>query len=431
MSAFGGEADAGPGAPPYGWPMRLRRHAFDALVLAVAAASQVEILVAARVEPIVAVEATALLATVPLLFRRRFPFAAPAVAFAGVAGVSLVSFAGVTEGATFAMLGLILACWAAGAQREGQQALAGAALGLAAFAVIVQAQPGSGTALDFGDAEVDLASWLVIGIGLPLGAFALRRREERAIALEAEAERLAREREERARAAVAAERARIARDLHDVIAHSVSVMTVQGGAARLLLEQDARRAREPLLAVEETGHQAMAEMRRLLGIVHAEEDAPALAPQPGLADLEALVEQVRQAGLPVALDVQGAPKALAPGLGLAGYRIVQEALTNALKHAGPARAWVTVRYGPDALELEIADDGSGSGGDGGGSGHGLVGMRERVGLYGGELAAGTRPEGGFAVRARLPLGPRAGRDLQAPLPEGDDGREGLRPGSGR
>jgi signal transduction histidine kinase len=430
MSAFGGEADAAPGAPPYGWPMRLRRHAFDALVLAVAAASQVEILVGSPAGPIVAVEAAALLATVPLLFRRRFPFAAPAIAFAGVAGVSLVSLAGVTEGATFAMLGLVLASWAAGAQREGQQALAGAALGLAAFAVIVQAQPGSGTALDFGDAEVDLASWLVIGIGLPLAAFALRRREERAVALEAEAERLAREREERARAAVAAERARIARDLHDVIAHSVSVMTVQGGAARLLLEQDAQRAREPLLAVEETGHQAMAEMRRLLGIVHAE-DAPALAPQPGLADLEALAEQVRQAGLPVALEVLGAPKALAPGLGLAGYRIVQEALTNALKHAGPARAWVTVRYEPDALVLEILDDGAGGPSVDGGSGHGLVGMRERVALYGGELAAGRRPEGGFAVRARLPLGPRAGPDLQAPLPAGDDGPEGLGPGSGR
>ncbi len=412
--------------------MRLRRHAFDALILAVAAASQAEILVAPLVGPIVAVEAAALLATVPLLFRRRFPFAAPAVVFAGVAGVSLISLAGVTEGATFAMLGLVLASWAAGAQREGQQALAGAALGLAAVAVNVQAHPGSGTALDFGDAEVDLASWLVIGIGLPLAAFALRRREERAVALEAEAQRLAREREERARAAVAAERARIARDLHDVIAHSVSVMTVQGGAARLLLDQDAQRAREPLLAVEETGHQAMAEMRRLLGIVHAEQDAPALAPQPGLADLEALVEQVRQAGLPVALEVQGAPKPLAPGLGLAGYRIVQEALTNALKHAGPARAWVTVRYDADALVLEIADDGAGGGGsDGGGSGHGLVGMRERVALYGGELAAGWRPGGGFAVRARLPLGPRAGPDLQAPLPAGDDGPEGLGPGSGR
>lgn len=173
-------------------------------------------------------------------------------------------------------------------------------------------------------------------------------------------------------------------------------------------------------------------MRRLLGIVHAEEDAPALAPQPGLADLEALAEQMRQAGLPVALDVQGAPKTLAPGLGLAAYRIVQEALTNALKHAGPARAWVTVRYDPDGLVLEVADDGgAGRGSGAGGSGHGLVGMRERVALYGGDLATGRRAEGGFAVRARLPLGPRVVGDLHSRLRAGHDGSEGPRPGSGR
>jgi signal transduction histidine kinase len=409
----------------------LIRHAFAALVLAVAAASQVEILAGSPAGPRLAVEATALLASLPLLFRRRLPFAAPALVFVGVAGVSLVSPGGVTEGASFALLGLVLACWAAGAQRAGQQALAGAALGLAAFAVIVQARPGAGTTMRVGDAEMDIVSWLLIGIGLPLGAFALRRREVRAAALEEEAERLARGREERARAAVAAERARIARDLHDVIAHSVSVMTVQGGAARLLLEQDARRARESLLAVEETGHQAMAEMRRLLGLVHAEDDSPALAPQPGLADLEALAEQLERAGLPVALRVHGAPQALAPGVGLAVYRIVQEALTNSLKHAGPARAWVTVRYEPDALVLEIADDGRGVAGVGGGGGHGLVGMRERVGLYGGELAAGPRADGGFAVRARLPLGPRAVSDLQPRLRAEDDGPEGPRPGAGR
>jgi signal transduction histidine kinase len=383
----------------------LIRHGFEALVLAVIAASEVEILVGSLAGPTVAVQAAALLATVPLLFRRRFPFAAPALAFAGFASVSLVSPAGVTEGATFPMLGLVLACWAAGAQREGQQALASAALGLAAFAVVVQAGRGSGTTLEVGDAEVVIVSWLLIGTGLPLGAFALRRREERAATLEAEADRLARERDEQARGAVAAERARIARDLHDVIAHSVSVMTVQGGAARLLLEQDARRAREPLLVVEETGHQAMAEMRRLLGIVHADEEGPALAPQPGLADLAALVEQVRGAGLPVALSVDGAPRVVAAGVGLAGYRIVQEALTNVLKHAGPARAWVTVNYKPDALVLEVADDGPGVASDERRGGHGLVGMRERVALYGGTLAAGPRAEGGFAVRARLPLGP--------------------------
>jgi signal transduction histidine kinase len=409
----------------------LIRHGFEGLVLVTAVASQVEILAGSPDGPAVGVQAAALLATVPLLFRRRFPFAAPALAFVGVAGISLVSQAAVREGATFLMLGLVLACWAAGGQRDGQQALACAALGLAAFAVIVQAQPGSDTALRVGDAEMDLVSWLAIGIGLPLAAFALRRRGDRAAALEAEAEWLAREREEQARAAVAAERARIARDLHDVIAHSVSVMTVQGGAARLLLEQDARRAREPLVAVEETGHQAMAEMRRLLGLVHTEGDAPALGPQPGLADVEALVDQMRRAGLPVTLEVLGTPQPLAPGVGLAGYRIVQEALTNALKHAGPARAWVTVRHEPEALVLEIADDGRGIYGAQSGGGHGLVGMRERAGLYGGELTAGPRPEGGFAVRARLPLGQRAASDLQSPPTARDDGHQGPRPGSGR
>jgi signal transduction histidine kinase len=407
-------------------PRRLLiRHGFEGLVLAVAVASQIEILIGSPEGPAVGVQAAALLATVPLLFRRRFPFAAPALAFVGVAGVSLASHAAVTEGATFLMLGLVLASWAAGGQRDGQQALAGAALGLAAFAVVVQAHPGSDATLRVGDAEIDLVSWLVVGIGLPLAAFALRRRGDRAVALEAEAERLAREREEQTDAAVAAERARIARDLHDVIAHSVSVMTVQGGAARLLVEQDARHAREPLLAVEETGHQAMAEMRRLLGLVHDEGDAPALGPQPGLADLEALVEQIRRAGLPVTLEVHGTPQTLAPGVALAGYRIVQEALTNALKHAGPARAWVTVRYEPEALALEIADDGRGIHGAESGGGHGLVGMRERAGLYGGELAAGPRPAGGFAVRARLPI------DLQSTRTAGDDGHEGPRPGSGR
>ena len=383
----------------------LVRYAFEALVVAVAVASQLEILVGSVEGPMGAVEAAALLASVPLLFRRRFPFAAPALVFVGLAGVSLVFPAGVTEGTTFAMLGLVLACWAAGAQRDGQQALAGAALGLAAFAVIVPARRGPVTSVEVGDAEVEIVSWLVIGVGLPLAAFALRRRAERASVLEARADRLAREREERARAAVVAERARIARDLHDVIAHSVSVMTIQGGAARLLLDQDVRRAHEPLLVVEETGHQAMAELRRLLGIVHAEQGAQALAPQPGLADLGSLVEQVRRAGLPVALAVDEAPHAFTPGMGLAAYRIVQEALTNALKHAGPARAWVTVRYEPDALVLEIADDGRGVPSADADCGHGLVGMRERVSLYGGELVAGPRAGGGFAVRARLPLGP--------------------------
>ena len=208
--------------------------------------------------------------TLPLLFRHRFPFAAPALVFVGVAGVSLVSRAASRRGRDSRsrprprLLGRRRAARGpAGARRLGARARRGH-----------RARPElARRAMQVADAEVDIGSPGSRRVGLPLGAFALRRREAPA-ALEGRAERLARGREERARAAVAAERARIARDLHDVIAHSVSVMTVQGGAARLLLEQDARRARESLLAVEETGHQAMAEMRRLLGLVHAEDDGP-------------------------------------------------------------------------------------------------------------------------------------------------------------
>jgi signal transduction histidine kinase len=180
-------------------------------------------------------------------------------------------------------------------------------------------------------------------------------------------------------------------------------MTIQGGAARLQLDSDPDRARAPLLIVEETGRQALADLRRLVGIVELGQNRePVLAPQPGLADLPALVAQLRRAGLPTDLVVEGEPEPLTPGVELAAYRIAQEALTNTLKHAGPARARVTVRYDPEWLRLEITDDGRGAA-TGGRDGHGLVGMRERVALYGGTLEVGARPAGGFGVSARLPL----------------------------
>jgi signal transduction histidine kinase len=181
------------------------------------------------------------------------------------------------------------------------------------------------------------------------------------------------------------------------------VMTVQAGAARLWLEDDPGRAREPLLAVEHAGREALGELRRLLGILRRDEREPAPRPQPGLANLDALVAQARRAGLPVELVINGAPAPLPAGVDLAAYRIVQEGLTNTRKHAGAARACVAVRYRPEALELEISDDGrTGANGSGG---HGLVGMRERVALYGGRLEAGPRPEGGFTIHASLPLDP--------------------------
>ena len=188
-----------------------------------------------------------------------------------------------------------------------------------------------------------------------------------------------------------------------MLAHSVSVMTVQASAVRRLLKPEQEREREALMTVEETGRQALAEMRRLLGIMREETRRPALAPQPGLGTLPALVEQVRQSGLPVELTVEGTPVKLPAGVDLSAYRIVQEALTNTLKHAGPAQAWVAVRYAGEDVEIEVANDGS-SDNDGDGSGHGLVGMRERVALCGGELESGPR-----AGRRLQDLGPAPGR----------------------
>jgi len=211
-----------------------------------------------------------------------------------------------------------------------------------------------------------------------------------------------RERDLAAREAIVEERARIARELHDVIAHHVSMIVLQAGAERRVLDSANTSTREVLETVERTGRSALTEMRRLLGMLRGDANEP-LTPQPGLTDVSILVDQLREAGLPVELHVEGERRELPVGLELSAYRIVQEALTNALKHAGEARASVDIRYGTDSLELEIADDGSGATTPVSSGGHGLVGMRERVALYGGHLDAGRRPSGGFAVRVLLPI----------------------------
>jgi len=204
------------------------------------------------------------------------------------------------------------------------------------------------------------------------------------------------------RVAVEQERARIARELHDVIAHSLSVMVVQAGAAEHVAKRSPERVLEPLQSIQETGRQALSEMGTLLGMLREDSRELGFAAQHGVADLEALLEQTRGAGLSVDLAVEGSVRPLPPGLDLSAYRIVQEALTNVRKHAGNACASVRLRYRTDALEIEVLDDGEGSA-DGTGSGYGLVGLRERVVVFGGELEAGPRPSGGFAVRATLPL----------------------------
>ena len=244
---------------------------------------------------------------------------------------------------------------------------------------------------------VEVLSDLVVTFGVPflLGRMTFNRRR-----------RIVRDREVATREAVAAERAAIARELHDVVAHHMSVMVVQAGAARAVGARDPAAAAEALRQIEASGRTGLAEMRRLLEVLKAEEDGDGRAPQPGLARLGELLDAMRASGLPVEAVVEGTPRALSPGVDLSAYRIVQEALTNSLRHAGGATARVVVRYEPDALELEIADDGPGPPEDSEASGgHGLIGMRERVQLFGGELEAGPRPGGGFLVRARLPSEP--------------------------
>jgi signal transduction histidine kinase len=211
-----------------------------------------------------------------------------------------------------------------------------------------------------------------------------------------------RERDLAAREAVAGERARIARELHDVVAHSVSVIVVQAQAGPRLLAEPAQ-VRDVFHSIETTGREALDELRRLLGVLRARDEQLPVGPQPGLDALQPLIQQLREAGLRVELRVEGEPVRLPPGIDLSAYRIVQEALTNTLKHAGPAEAEVTVRYHHSTLELEILDNGTGAPARVNGSGHGLVGMRERVALYGGSLEAGARNGHGFGVRARLPL----------------------------
>src|SRR2546421_5457575 len=339
----------------------------------------------------------AVLMTLPLVLRRRFALPVLGVVMGAALAQSVADPAADVAGVL--VVAIIVAAYSVAAHGGRRAAAAGGVVGLAALWGSVHLQGGGVGNYLFASA---------IFVGAWLAGFVLRARYLRAEELEHRTEVLEQDQETRARAAVAEERARIARDLHDAVAHSMSVIVVQAGAERLALPQEATSTREVLRSIEETGRQALVEMRRLVEMLRKDDEELALAPQPSLAHLELLVEQVCEAGLPVELRVEGEPRALPPGVDLSAYRIVQEALTNGLQHAGPARARVTVPYAPNHLELEVADDGAGptSGADGGG--HGLVGMRERVAVFGGVLEANRRVEGGYRLRATLPLGPSTG-----------------------
>ncbi len=249
---------------------------------------------------------------------------------------------------------------------------------------------------------------LLVGVLPWTGGRLLRMRHASAEAHREAAERVDARRDAEAHAAILEERARIARELHDVIAHSVSVMVIQAGGARLVMGADRARAETSLRVAERVGREALAEIRRLLGVLDTTDDPSGLAPQPGLIDMPSLIARAQAAGITTKLNVVGLPTVVSPALDLCAYRIVQEALTNVLKHADAARAEVAVRWAVDAVELEVSDDGRGERATplGAETGHGLTGMRERARMHGGTLYAGPGARGGYLVRARLPFSSR-------------------------
>ena len=334
----------------------------------------------------------AVLMAPPLFFRQRYPLAAPAASFACAAGMATVDPAAAQDLSLvfFIALTAMVTC---GASSERRIAVLGGLMGLGTLEYVNY---------KFANHPGDYAWISGFFIGAWIVGFTLRVRSDQAKEARERADRAEWEREFRAKAAVAEERTRIARELHDIVGHSVSVMTVQAAGVRRLLREDQEREREALLAIEETGRAALTEMRRLVGVLRRADDEPSLVPQPSLEHVAKLVEQTGDAGLPTELRIEGEATALPQGIDLTAYRLVQEGLTNALKHANATHAEVVVRYDDGTVELVVRDDGTGDGA-GGGSGHGLVGIRERVSVYGGELFAGPRAEGGFELRARLPV----------------------------
>ncbi|HZC14889.1 MAG TPA: sensor histidine kinase [Thermoleophilaceae bacterium] len=377
-------------------PLRvpLRPSSVDAvLALLFATGAQLEVWAGDIPGPAAAKLTLALLTTVPLAWRTVAPLAAVMVTTGGYALAVLLGVS--PDEALLPLLAPLVAIYSLGAHGSTRGIVAGGGAALVAYSVASAWRTG----LE--------ASELVIATAMVLGALAVGRAVRElgfeTDLLEARAEQLERERDERAKAAVAEERARIARELHDMIGHSISIMGVQAGAVRRLLAPEQEREREALLAVERTGRDAVAEMRRLLGLLRSHDDERALGELPTLQRLDDLVAELRRAGLDVDLRVEAELDDLSPGRALAVFRILQEALTNALKHARGAHVRATLRRIPGEVQIEVVDDGSplpAPSGDGGGQG--LVGMRERVALYGGTLEAGPRTDRGFVVLARLP-----------------------------
>ena len=327
-----------------------------------------------------------LLTTVPLALRRRAPLVVLGAVTAGILVLDQVS---VEQEPQTTLLPLLLAVYSVAAHADRRIAGAGLVLGLAG---IIADEPGDTIVMG----PLMVATWMVGRL--------VRSWRRQAVELDGLAAQLELERAENARLAVTDERTRIARELHDVVGHTLSLMVLQAGAERLALGDDRPSTREALVQIEQAGRSTLTELRRLVGVLRRDDDEPELAPTPGLDRIGELVDHVRQTGLAVDLQIVGRPRALPPGLDVSAYRIVQEALTNTVKHARASAAGVRINYGERELGIEVTDDGSGPATPAAGGGHGLVGMRERVALYEGQLSVGPATGSGFIVRALLPLG---------------------------
>jgi signal transduction histidine kinase len=332
----------------------------------------------------------------PVAWRRRAPLEALVALLAlSILAAAVGSGLFANDGPGSVILTYLIAFASAGRNLDARPALIGLGLSIAGLIAVFAIA---------GELSADGLPWAIAICTLPwLAGRALRNRAGLQAELEERARRLEREREDGARIAVEVERARIARELHAIVARAVSAMVIQAGAARRAAAGDPATAQVAFRAVEQTGRAALAEMRRLLDMLRTEEEVPALAPQPGLGQLEALVESAR-AAIPVELRVEGEPGGLLPGVDLAAYRVVQDALSAVVRQAGASRASVTVRFGQDDVQIEVVDDGADATEA---DGRGVLAMRERVTLYGGEVRADAGPDGGHRIHARLPRTGRA------------------------
>jgi signal transduction histidine kinase len=335
-----------------------------------------------------------LLQTATLVWRRKAPVLVLAVVTSSLFAYSMLGYF-----RSFASFGFLIALYTVAAHRERRISIpAGIACGVVVLLIL---------ALGREEIEPDavIVECLIVGAAWFIGdGYRIRRGQY--IQLQERARRLELAGEELARHAVVEERRVIARELHDVVAHNVSVIVAEAGAAQRISDAHPSEALATLAPIERTGREALVEMRRLMGFLRTQSELPSHAPQPGLHELDALIEHAGQVGLPTRLTIEGTPRPLSPGLDLSAYRIVQEGLTNALKHAGAAHVDVVVRYGSDRLLLIIDDDGVGparSRSDPTRPKYGHLGMRERVALFGGRLQVGGRPGGGFRVVAWMPM----------------------------